>query len=74
MKGRGLKFVTLVLGIMTVSALLISGVTPVSAEDKADAQEIVDKAKVTFESFMRNKDYTWLQENVKNAKGILIYP
>jgi lipid-binding SYLF domain-containing protein len=73
MKGRGLKFV-LVLGIMTVSALLISGVTPVSAEDKADAQEIVDKAKVTFESFMRNKDYTWLQENVKNAKGILIYP
>jgi lipid-binding SYLF domain-containing protein len=73
MKGRGLKFV-LVLGIMTVSALLISGVTPVSAEDKADAQEIVDKATVTFESFMRNKDYTWLQENVKNAKGILIYP
>jgi SH3 domain-containing YSC84-like protein 1 len=34
----------------------------------------VDKAKATFNEFMVDKNYSWLQENLKNAKGILIYP
>jgi lipid-binding SYLF domain-containing protein len=54
--------------------LLFAAMTPAQADDRADAQAIVDKAKITFESFMRDKNYTWLHENLKNAKGLLIYP
>jgi lipid-binding SYLF domain-containing protein len=54
--------------------LLIIGSTPVNADDAAEAQGIVNKAKVTLEAFVRDKDYSWLHENFKNAKGILIYP
>ena len=74
MKEKKTKFGVLVLTVMAVSALLIAGITPVSAQDQAEAQGVVDKARVTFDAFMRNKDYTWIQENLKKAKGILIYP
>ncbi len=74
MKRRGSKFGLLVVTVMVVSAVLIGANTSVSAKDKADAQEIVDKAKVTFNSLMHDENYTWLQENFKDARGILIYP
>ncbi len=63
-----------VLAAMMISALLMTGIVPVSAEDRAEAQGIVDKANVTLGNFLRDKNYTWLHENIKNAKGILIYP
>jgi lipid-binding SYLF domain-containing protein len=56
------------------ASLLFAAMTPAQADDRYDAQAIVDKAKITFESFMRDKNYTWLHENLKNAKGLLIYP
>ena len=62
------------LAAMAVWALLIIGSTAVNASDASEAQGIVDKAKVTIDAFMRDKNYTWLHENLKNAKGILIYP
>ena len=74
MKGKKSKVGVLVLTVMVVSALFITGITPVSAQDKAEAQGIVDKARVTLDAFMRTKDYIWLQENIKKAKGVLIYP
>jgi lipid-binding SYLF domain-containing protein len=54
--------------------LLIAAAPGAMAADKEDAQGIVDKARVTLSSFMRDKDYGWLRENIKNAKGVLIYP
>lgn len=60
--------------VLTVFGLLIAGTASVGAEVQAEAQAIVDKARVTFNAFMRDKDYTWLQNNIKNAHGILIYP
>ena len=74
MNRKGKKIGKFVLASMAVLAFLIIGGTPVSADDAAKAQGIVDKAKVTFDAFMRNKDYTWIHENLKDAKGILIYP
>jgi len=55
-------------------ALLITAVTPVFASDAGDAQGIVDKARVTFNGFMRDKNYTWLHTHLKDAKGLLIFP
>ena len=74
MNKKGTKRGVFVLASMAVLLLLIIGSTPVNASDAASAQGIVDKAKVTFDAFMRNKDYSWIHENLKNAKGILIYP
>jgi lipid-binding SYLF domain-containing protein len=57
-----------------VLALLITAVMPVSDSRASDAQGIVDKARVTFNGFMRDKNYTWLHSHLKDAKGLLIYP
>ena len=59
---------------IAVLALFIIGITPVNAKDAAKPQAIVDKAKITLDAFMSDKRYIWLHENLKNAKGILIYP
>ena len=56
--------------------------TPVVAKEKAEEtpvvaneqQGLVDKARVTFESFMADKNQSWLQENLNQAKGLIIIP
>jgi len=74
MNRKGTKIGIFVLASMAVLALLIIGSTPVNANDASEAQGIVDKAKITLDAFMRDKDYSWIHENLKNANGILIYP
>jgi lipid-binding SYLF domain-containing protein len=74
MNRKGMKVGIFELASMAVLALLIIGSPPVNADDAAKAQGIVDKAKVTLGAFMGDKNYSWLHENLKNAKGVLIYP
>jgi len=66
--GAGLAMAFLVVGILLASP------AAAVADDKTDAQGIVDKAKATFNGFMADKNYEWLQQNLKNAKGLIIYP
>jgi len=40
----------------------------------AAAQRLVDAALVTFQGFIRDKNYGYLHDNLKNANGLLIYP
>lgn len=65
-----------VFAIATILAtiLLVAVVPGAMAAGEEDAQGIVDNARVTFGGFMRNKDYEWLQDHLKDAKGVLIYP
>ena len=42
--------------------------------DSAEAQRIVDKAKTTLDHFMADQNFTWLRENLRNARGLLIFP
>jgi lipid-binding SYLF domain-containing protein len=56
------------------ASLPFAAMTPAQADDRMDARVIVYKARITFESFMRDKNYAWLHENLKNAKGVLIFP
>jgi lipid-binding SYLF domain-containing protein len=75
MKGqriRNIKIFALTNAILL--ALLMSAVSPAIAADAEEAQGIVDKARVTFNSFMRDKNYTWLHSHLKDAKGLLIFP
>ena len=39
-----------------------------------EQQGLVDKARVTFEHFMIDKDHSWLRENLNQAKGLIIIP
>jgi lipid-binding SYLF domain-containing protein len=65
-----------VVAIATIlAAMFLVAATPgVMAADMEDAQGIVDKSRVTLSAFMRDKDHEWLRENIKKAKGVLIYP
>jgi lipid-binding SYLF domain-containing protein len=39
-----------------------------------ESQALVDAALKTFQGFMRDKNYEYLHNNLKNANGLLIYP
>jgi lipid-binding SYLF domain-containing protein len=65
---------TFVITSAILMALLTIAVTPAVAADAEEAQGIVDKARVTFNNFMRDKNYTWLHSHLKDAKGLLIFP
>lgn len=60
----------------TVTAILFTVLViglPVQVK-ASDEQDIVEKARITFESFMEDSNMTWLQENLNTAKGLLIVP
>ncbi|MGO9378225.1 MAG: lipid-binding SYLF domain-containing protein [Dissulfurispiraceae bacterium] len=61
---------TIIFSITACAAL----VTPSEASDYADAQGLVDKARITFSEFMGDNQYSWFQQHLKYAKGLLIYP
>ncbi|MCX5808718.1 MAG: lipid-binding SYLF domain-containing protein [Proteobacteria bacterium] len=64
----------LVSTLFAAALFFTTAVTPVIAADINDAQDIVDRSKVTFTSMVRDKDFSWFRDNLKNAKGLLIYP
>jgi lipid-binding SYLF domain-containing protein len=64
-----------VLAVVFITAgLLVTTFAMAASADRSEAQGIVDKARVTFDNFMRDQNYTWLHENLDNAKGLLIFP
>jgi len=60
--------------MILAAIFLVAAIPRAMAADMEDAQGIVDKARVTLRACMRDKDYEWLRENIKKAKGVLIYP
>lgn len=74
MGNKGVGIGRLAIGVFLVAALLLCGAGWALANDKTEAQGTVDKAKATLSGFVADKNYTWLNENLKNAKGIIIYP
>jgi lipid-binding SYLF domain-containing protein len=62
-----------VIGLLSGLALLF--VLPVQADDDAAAaQEVVEKARVTFQNFHADPDMQWFRNNLGNARGVLIVP
>jgi len=62
--------------ILLVAALLSFSAIPAKADDppSAEAQELVNKARLSFESLLRDPNMTWFRDHLKDAKGILIVP
>jgi lipid-binding SYLF domain-containing protein len=55
----------------TFFSILLS---PSLAAAASEEQLLVDKARITFESFMSDPNMSYLKEHLKEAKGILIVP
>jgi|LGVE01.1.fsa_nt_gb lipid-binding SYLF domain-containing protein len=45
-----------------------------TTEMAIEQQGLVDRARVTFESLMADKNQSWLKENLNQAKGLIIIP
>ena len=61
--------------LLALGALVLGLGPSVWADDAQDATQLVDKARLTFEGFIADKDMgPALRSLVKGAKGVLIYP
>ena len=63
-----------VLFAITISTMVFGFAIPATAAEPIEQQLLVNKARVTFESFMTDKDQSWLRENLNQAKGLIIIP
>lgn len=66
-------FIAIVIAF-TLSAWVLMPIPSLAASDADDAQALVEKARITFNSFMRDKEYSWMHQNLAKAKAVLIYP
>jgi lipid-binding SYLF domain-containing protein len=72
-RGRSGFRVLVVLAL--VAAAICGGPRPARADDAQDAQQLVDKARMAFESFLSDKEMgPPLRELLPGARGVLIYP
>jgi len=63
--------------VLLCAAVLLAGLAaPCTsvASDRADAQAIVTKANITFNSFMSDKNFSEMRKLSRSAKGIFISP
>jgi len=56
------------------AVLLCTTIPQALAQQKDEAQGLVDKALITFNGFMNDKNYTWIHNNLNRTKGIMIFP
>jgi len=60
--------------MLTIITIIAALVIPVNAESPVKQQLLVDEARITFKSFMVDKNMAWFREHMHKAKGFLIIP
>ncbi len=70
MDNTGMRMLTQTLIIV----LLALSSQPAFSDEKAEAQEIVDKAKMTFENFTADPNMGWFRTHIKDTKGVFVVP
>jgi len=73
MKKLARSWVTLA-AILTSGLLVLSGGYPALADDATEAKQLVDKARMSLESFKADKDMAAFRDLINKAKGIFIAP
>jgi lipid-binding SYLF domain-containing protein len=73
-KGELKKMKRRAIVILIVIAVIAAFVTPVGATEPVKQQLLVDRARITFKSFMIDKNMAWFREHLPQAKGLLIIP
>jgi lipid-binding SYLF domain-containing protein len=72
---KKLHAVSIVVAVLLLTTAMTIDAKPAAADDARDAQQLVDKARLTFDSFLADKHMgDALRALVKKAKGILVYP
>lgn len=56
------------------AALLFLAPTVAAQDDAKTAQGIVEKARISFESLVADKNFGAMRQALKNARGVLIFP
>ena len=72
-KQRSINVETMIAAILAVGMLLVPYTTAM-ASDRDQVQLLVDRARITLSDFMSDPNYLWLHNNIKSAKGVLIFP
>ena len=60
--------------VFSVFAFVLAFSATPSSADALKQQQLVDNATVTLREFTADPDLTWFRDNVKNAKGLMIFP
>ena len=55
-----------------ISSMVFGCFIPSATAEPAEQQLLVDKARVTFDTFMKDENQAWLKENLNQAKGLII--
>ena len=63
-----------VLFTIIISTMVFGFAIPATADEPVNQQGLVDKARVTFESFMADNNQSWLKENLNQANGLIVVP
>jgi len=57
-----------------IGSMVFGWFIPSAVAEPAEQQLLVDKARVTFDNFMKDENQAWLKENLNQAKGLIIIP
>lgn len=68
------KLTLLVAAIVLAFGFTVSNITPALADDAADARQLVEKSKLTFDTFVGTKDLQGFRDLLNKAKGVFISP
>ena len=63
-----------VLFAIIISAMVFGFTIPATAAEPIEQQGLVDKARVTFQSFMADSNMAYLKDHLREARGLLIVP
>lgn len=70
------QYIKIPLLILIMAGFVFAYHAPALAGDRQRdrTQGLVDSAKVTLKEFIGNPDYTWFNDHLDQAKGVLIFP
>ena len=61
-------------GGIGLAAAVISMIVAPAAQAQSEQQALITKAQTTLSNFVRDPEMTWIQKNLRRAKGVLIAP
>ena len=73
MKKSNIRIISVLLTII-ISTMIFGLAISATADEPIKQQGIVDKVRVTFESFMADNNQSWLKENLNQANGLIVVP
>ncbi len=73
-RSEGIFRILPILFVAMASVMAVGFAASVTAEEPVEQQELVNKARITFERFMDDEKMQWFRERLKEAKGLLIFP